>query len=52
MGSDDSADDESSPPGEEIVTRVRLDEVAGEVVISRWQGDTLLSEHREPANED
>lgn len=51
MGLRDAFGTEDSPDGEEVVTRVRLDEHSGQLIITRWRGDELLSESHERPRE-
>ena len=36
----------------ETVTRVRLDDITGELIITMWKGNELISERRERPRED
>ena len=47
MGLRDAFAAETSANGQEVITRVRLDDRTGELIISEWRGDEKISERRE-----
>ncbi|MEM7139638.1 MAG: hypothetical protein AAF548_01320 [Actinomycetota bacterium] len=47
MGLRDAFTTANTPDENEVITRVRLDDRTGELIISEWRGDELLSERRE-----
>lgn len=47
MGLRDEFGHESQADDDDTVTRVRLDMITGELVITKWRGDELVSERRE-----
>jgi hypothetical protein len=51
VGLPDADTAKKSADGDEVITRVRLDDRTGELIISEWRGDELPAERRKTPSE-